>query len=117
MENKLIELFLTINESMLRAQLSVIQQFRRDLGLEPQKKKTNKGMSQIAMIYDILKDSKSPVHIDQLLLDVQKKFDVKLEKESVVSALTKRIKRNDRFIKTAPNTYFRIDQKDQGVKK
>jgi len=114
MINKLTEQFLNISESMLKAQLNVIRQFRRDLGVETQGIKTEKRMSQIDMIYDILKESTSPVHIDQLIVDAEKKFDVKLEKESVVSAMAKRIKRNDRFIKTAPNTYFLIDQKSEG---
>ena len=114
MKNKLIEQFLNINESMLRAQLNVIRQFRREAGIQSTEPKPGKGMSQVDMIYDILKDSMSPIHIDQLIVDAEKKFDVKLEKESVVSALAKRIKRNDRFVKTAPNTYFLIDQKGEG---
>lgn len=110
MENEFWEQFLNLQEAMLRAQLNVIRQFRHELGLEPETSKKERSMSQVDMIYAILKDSKKPVHIDQLIIDAQKKFRVTLEKESVVSALAKRIKRQDRFVKTAPNTYFLIEQ-------
>jgi hypothetical protein len=114
MKKKLIEQFLNIHESMLRAQINVIRQFRREAGIESVQPKPEKGMSQVDMIYDILRTSNEPIHIDQLIAAAQEKFKIKMDKESVVSALAKRIKRHDRFVKTAPNTYFLIDQKAEG---
>ena len=114
MKNKLIEQFLDIQESLLRAQLNVIRQFRRQTGLAAAEPKPEKGMSQVDMIYDLLRDSKVPLHIDQLIVGASEKFRVSIDKESVVSALAKRIKRHDRFVKTAPNTYFLIDKMGEG---
>lgn len=114
MEKQIIEQLLNIQESLLRAQINVIRQFIRESGLESTVLKAEKGMSQVDMIYDILKHSKEPMHIDQLIVAANQKYQVTLEKESVVSALAKRIKRQDRFIKTAPNTYFLIDIKSEG---
>ena len=42
------------------------------------------------------------------------KFQRQLDKESIVSALTKRVKRQDRFIKTAPNTFALIAREMAG---
>lgn len=117
MKNKLFEQFLNIQESMLRAQLNVIRQFRREAGIASTEPKPDKSMSQIDMVHDILKSSETPMHIDQIIVIVSEKFQFEMDKESIVSALAKRIKRHDRFIKTAPNTYFLIDPKaEKGAK-
>lgn len=71
-------------------------------------------MSQMDMVYDILSHFPSAMHVDDIIAVAQQKFDIKLDKESVVSALAKRIKRHDRFIKIAPNTYGLIDRHGQG---
>jgi hypothetical protein len=114
MENKIVAEILTFYEALMRAQLNVIKQFRQRLGLEEIKTAKEKRMSQMDMVYDILVESRLPLHVDDLIALAQSKFDIQLDKESVVSALAKRIKRHDRFIKTGPNTYALIDREWQG---
>jgi predicted transcriptional regulator len=117
METKISEEFLNLYETLLRAQLNVIKQLRKQLGLKEIEKPKKKRMSQMDMVYDILSQAKKPMHVDDIIITAQTKFDIKLDKESVVSALAKRIKRQDRFIKTAPNTYTLIDQELEGGRK
>jgi hypothetical protein len=114
MENKLVDEILSFYEALIRAQLNVIRQFRKQLGLTEIEPTTEKRMSQMDMVYDILSKSQAPMHVDDIIALTHQKFDIKLDKESVVSALAKRIKRQDRFIKTAPNTYSLIDQESNG---
>ncbi len=107
------EEILTLYEHLLRAQLNVIKQLRRASGYEEEKSK-EKGMSQIQMAYDILCSSNHPMHVDSIIDAAEKRFQIQLDKESLVSALSKRVKRQDRFTKPAPNTFFLIDQDEGG---
>lgn len=117
MENKIVDEILTFYESLIRAQLNVIKQFRKQLGIKTIETPKEKRMSQMDIVYDILFESQLSMHVDDIIAVAKSKFDIKLDKESVVSALAKRIKRHDRFIKTAPNTYALIDQELKGGRK
>lgn len=97
---ELLELF----ESLLRSQLNTIRQLRKEAGFEEGSPK-EKSKSQVDVVYDILIGAQRPMHVDTIIALAEERFDLKLEKESIVSALSKRIKRQDRFIKTAPNTF------------
>ena len=117
METKISEEFLTLCESLLRAQLNVIKQFRKQLGLKESEAPKEKRMSQMDMVYNILCETQKPMHVDDIIIAAKAKFDIEMDKESVVSALAKRIKRQDRFIKIAPNPYALIDQELGGGRK
>jgi hypothetical protein len=54
------------------------------------------------------------MHIDAIVEQAQKQFQRHIDKESIVSALTKRVKRQDRFLKTAPNTFGLIARDGEG---
>ena len=43
---------------------------------------------------------------------VQKRFGVELDRELVVSAMSKRVARQDRFMRTAPNTFALIPERE-----
>jgi hypothetical protein len=100
-------------ESLLQAQLNVIRQFRKAAGVEKEPLK-EKRMSQIDVVYDILASAQRPMHIDDIIAQAQRQFQLQRDKESIVSALTKRIKRQDRFVKTAPNTFALLTKEVEG---
>lgn len=64
------------------------------------------------MIEDILRRENCPLHITDILSAVLKRFDVELDRESVVSAISKRVARQDRFMRTAPNTFALIPERE-----
>jgi hypothetical protein len=110
MAAKISEELLNLYESLLRAQLNVIRQYRKELELKNSDEPADKGMSQMNVVYDILSESQRPMHVDDIIVIAEKRFDKKFDKESIVSALAKRVSRQDRFIKTAPNTFFLISK-------
>lgn len=114
MKNDTYSNLLSIFESLLRSQLNTIKQLKKGAGIADEHKPKEKRMSQMDMVYDILKHTAQPTHIKDILSAAKQRFDVDLDRESVVSALAKRVKRNDRFIKTGPNTFALIDQQTQG---
>jgi hypothetical protein len=104
---------LDILEAVSRAQLRAIRRLR--LSPKTKSKTGTQGeggrMSGIDMVTDILRREGQPRHITDILAAVQKRFGVELDRESVVSAMSKRVARQDRFMRTAPNTFALIPER------
>jgi predicted transcriptional regulator len=95
------DLILETIESSLEAQLRAVRRLR-----SPQvDRQQGKSKSQIEMVFDILAAAENPLHITEIITRVEQKFKVKLNRESIVSALTKKIVHHDRFQRTDKNTF------------
>jgi hypothetical protein len=94
-------------ESVTRAQLKTLRRLRSSSLPEssPSGIKTLKGMSQIDMVYNILRSAGRSLHISEIMTLVTKQYGATLDRESIVSAITKRVARKDRFIRTGPNQF------------
>jgi hypothetical protein len=57
------------------------------------------------MAYDILKHARSPLHVAVIIERIQQAFGIAVDRESLVSSLTKKVARNDRFSRTEKNTF------------
>ena len=64
-----------------------------------------KGKSQTDLVFDILNSAREPLHISQIIAEAQRKFGVELDRESLVSALSKKVMKEDRFVRTGKNTF------------
>ena len=89
-------------EASLDAQLKAVKKLRG--GTEKQKTK-QRGLSQVDMVYDILRRARRGLHISEIIERVEKAHGVRLERESIVSALAKKIKKGDRFARVGKNMY------------
>lgn len=103
LRNDLIDILEAVSE----AQLKTLRRLRRSPQHEIQTAgaKTRKSMSQIDMAYDILYAAGRPMHISEVISLVAKRHGVTLDRESIVSAITKRVARKDRFMRTGPNMF------------
>jgi predicted transcriptional regulator len=90
-------------EVSLEAQLKAVKRLRA--GQEDEAKPSKQGRSQVEMVFDILKTAQKPLHVTEILEAVERRFATKLDRESVVSALTKKVTRGDRFVRTDKNTF------------
>jgi hypothetical protein len=101
------ELRNTILEAMeqgLSAQLRAVRRLRK--GDEPVREpRQKKGKSQVDMAYNILMGRGEALHITTLLEGIEGAFGVKVDRESLVSSLTKKVARGDRFVRTGKNTF------------
>ncbi len=70
--------------------------------------KKQKSMSNMDMALDILRRAQRPLHISEIIAQVKAKYGVELDRESLVSALVKKVHRHQELSRTAPNT-FRIE--------
>jgi hypothetical protein len=45
------------------------------------------------------------LHVSEIITDIERIHGVKVDRESLVSALTKKVVRKDRFVRTGKNTF------------
>jgi len=104
MESKIPEWFLSFHESLLSAQLRTVRQLKSP---KPRKVKERekKRMSNMDMALDILRRAQGPLHISEIIGQVKNKYGVELDRESLVSALVKKVHRHQEVSRTAPNTF------------
>jgi predicted transcriptional regulator len=96
------DVFLEILASSLEAQLRAVRRLRA--GGEPEKPRVRR-RSQIDLVYDILLEAGRPLHVTEIIKRVEKAHGVCLDRESIVSALCKKVARKQRFVRTDRNTY------------
>ena len=95
---------LTVVEASLEAQLRAVRRLRRgESAGRPARR--HKGLSQVDMAHDVLKKARGPLHIAEVLARIQTTFGVTVDRESLVSSLTKKVGRGDRFVRTDRNTF------------
>jgi hypothetical protein len=103
MPDDLKDTILSIFEASLDAQLRAVKRLRHSP--EAPAATLHKGMSQVDMAYDILKHARSPLHVSVIIERIQQAFGVAVDRESLVSSLTKKVARNDRFSRPEKNTF------------
>ncbi len=98
------DLILTTIETSLDAQLRAVRRLRKGApaAAGPRRKR---GPSQVDMAYDVLQKARSPLHVSELLARIRASFSVAVDRESLVSSLSKKIARGDRFRRTDKNTF------------
>ena len=104
MESKTPEWFLSFYESLFSAQLRTIRQLQSPK-VRRAKRVEGKGMSNMDMAIDILRRAQKPLHISEIIAQVKTKHGVTLDRESLVSALVKKVHRHQGLGRSAPNTF------------
>ena len=86
----------------LEAQLRALKRLRGSVDKDEPRKKS---VSNMDIVFNILDANGTPLHISQIIADAEKTFGVKLERESLVSALSKKVMKGERFVRTGKNTF------------
>ena len=89
-------------ELALDTQLRAVRRLR---GRRPPARPAGKGLSNVDMAMAVLRRAKTPLHVDDLIVTIAQTYGVQPARDSLVSALTKKVVAGDRFEKTAPNTF------------
>ena len=109
MKDDIKDLILGTMEASLDAQLRAVRRLRRGKS-EADKPRRRKGLSQVDMAYDVLKKARAPLHVNELLDRIRTQFGVAVDRESLVSSLTKKVARGDRFLRTDKNTFSLVEE-------
>ncbi len=97
-----IDQYLEIKRDLLQAQLRVVYRHQRKSVPHGQKLKRT---SNLNTVEDILQNSGQPLHISKIIQIAQKDYGVHLERDSIVSALIKKINAGKTFLRVGPNTF------------
>ena len=101
-KNPIEQAVLNAFEIALDAQLRAIRRIKSKGSVKPAKEKRT---SQIDMVHDVLRRSGKPLHVSEILDRVEKLHGPRLDRESIVSSLVKKIARGERFVRTDKNVF------------
>jgi len=62
------------------------------------------------VVHDVLQAAGKPLHVTEIIAIAEKDFGVLLDRETIVSALTKKVKSGRMFQRVAPNTFTLLDK-------
>ena len=71
----------------------------------PAEKSRHKRTSNIDMVEAVLKNTGKPLHVRDIIAAVKEKFGIELDRDSISSAIIKQVRKEKRFVRTAPNTF------------
>ena len=97
---------LDILESTAAAQLRALRAMRQ----KPMQKAKRTGRSHMDVVQDVLAAASGPLHINEIIQGASQSYGVKLSRESLVSAITKKVLDQNTFCRTAPNTFDLINR-------
>lgn len=98
--------YLQYKKEVAQATLKITERFQQQSGRRPQKR-----TSQIEIVKNVLNSAGHPLHVSEIIRMAERDFQVQLNRDSIVSAILKKINAGQSFIRTAPNTFaLKTDQ-------
>ena len=97
------ELYLQYQKEITESKLKIINRFQK--GVKPKAKRTSK----IEIAKNVLHIAGRPLHVAEIIQLAKRDFEVELDRDSIVSAILKKVKTSKSFIRTAPNTFALIE--------
>jgi len=92
--------YLLYQKELTESKLKTISRFLNKI-----KQESPKRTSKTVIVENVLKIAGRPLHISKIIEIAKRDFDVQLERDSITSILTKKIKAGQKFIRTSPNTF------------
>lgn len=92
--------YLQYNKEVAQAKLKVIERFQQQERTQSRKRTSN-----IDIVHNVLKTAGHPLHVTDIIKMAEQDYHVNLNRDSIVSAILKKINAGQTFIRTAPNTF------------
>src|SRR5664279_290881 len=99
------DLILSVFETSLEAQLRAVRRLRQGGAPAAAEPRQRKGRSQVDLASDILRKARAPLHVSEILERIPAEFGIAIDRESLVSSLSKKVARGDRFLRPQKNTF------------
>jgi dTDP-4-dehydrorhamnose reductase len=97
------QLFLTYEKEVAEFKLELIRRLSKESLVS--EKEGRLRTSNFAMAEKVLADAGKPLHISAIIAAIEKDFGVRLDRDSLSSAIGKQIRKGKRFVRVAPNTF------------
>ncbi len=108
---------LAIAEMLLKAQLKAIEELRQNGGVDalasPKATAGSKRRSQTDLAYDVLVRAGEPLHILEIVKRIESDFGLPVSRDSLISAVLKKVARRQQFVKTGKNMYGLLDRDER----
>ena len=104
MSDDIKDIILSTFEASLLAQLRAVRRLRQGPA-EEARPRPKRGRSQVDMAFDILRKTRTPLRVSEIIDRIQARFGQVVDRESLVSSLSKKVARQDRFLRTEKNTF------------
>ena len=100
---------LDVLDNMLAAQLRSVRSMRG--GGKPRRRRANGRKSNIETVIDILRKAGGPLHVTEIIVRARRDHGVELKRESIVSALTKKVLDGRTFQRTGRNQFALLPER------
>ena len=107
-ESTIKQIILDTMEASLDAHLRAIRRLKSDQEIKTSKR-PKKGWTQVDMAYDVLHKAQTPLHISEIIARIDRSHGQSVDRESLVSALTKKVRQGARFLRTGKNVFGLIE--------
>ena len=97
--------YLLLQKEIAEANLAIFNRF-----LCEEEFKAEKRTSNIEIARNVLNNAAKPLHVSEIVSNAKRDFKVELERDSIVSAIVKKVKAGKTFVRTAPNTFALKEQ-------
>jgi hypothetical protein len=94
------ESYLQYQEEITETKLKIINRFQKAVQPQP-----NKRTSKIEIAKNVLRIAGRPLHVSEIIQLAKRDFQVTLDRDSIVSAILKKVTAGKSYIRTAPNTF------------
>lgn len=94
------EQYLQLQKEIAQGKIKIIERFQKQ-GSSRKSKRT----SNIKIVESILKKSDHPLHVSEIIKMAEEQYQVQFNRDSIVSAILKKVNAGQTFIRTAPNTF------------
>jgi hypothetical protein len=95
-----LDKYLKFKKEVAQATIKIIEQFQKP-GTEGARKRT----SNVDIVQYVLQSAGRPLHVSEIIRLAKQDHGVELNRDSIVSALLKKVNTGQGFIRTAPNTF------------
>jgi len=102
------ETVLRVLEAMLKAGLRTVREELAAMETKPRKECVSQRKSNTEIVAELLKREGRPLHVDEIIL-LAGKEGVELHRESIVSAMTKKLLEGKLFRRTGRNEFALLD--------
>lgn len=94
------EKYLQFKKEVAQATIEIIERFQQTPEEHIQKRTSN-----IDIVQNVLLSANSPLHISEIISRAKSDYGIELGRDSIVSALLKKVSAGQGIVRTAPNTF------------
>lgn len=99
------EKYLQFQKEVAQATIRIVEHFQQSGEMRPEKRTSN-----IGVVGDVLRNAGQPLHVSEIIIRAKQDHGVELSRDSIVSALLKKVNAGQGIVRTAPNTFALVKE-------